>query len=377
MHEANPGTALLGPNYARRSRAEPTKDNAPRSRWIAIDESGWDGDQLTGTRRHRYMTLGSVAIDDVEAAEVVAQLRHDAGISDQAGELKFKHFGGKADTRRRRVLADALGPGGALESRASVYVIDKHYFVAGKIIDLFLEPQAHATGQDMYRNGDARQAARTLFEEGPRALTPAGFDKLLSSMVDFASMRNRTGQQASVEDLFTAIDAAWTRSTRRRVTDVLAQIRGTRAEAADYLKDLQEGKLANSLEPLIPCVAACIHNRSMELGQLDVLLDDQRTLTDDWLDTVADQLRGGGVPELRWVLARAKVGTVVRGESRVHPSLQLADLVAGAGFTVVRRHDGDTTQAAEELYRAVVPIVDPASFLPHDDPKRLAVTRQG
>ncbi|MFF7991970.1 hypothetical protein ACFZDG_19515 [Kitasatospora xanthocidica] len=98
----------------------------------------------------------------------------------------------------------------------------------------------------MYRNDVARQRARTLFNEGPRALGRDGFGKLVKAVVDFPSMRNRDGQQTSVEDFFGALEAAWAKSTRRRVTTILAEARGTRAEAADFLMALQAGDLSDN-----------------------------------------------------------------------------------------------------------------------------------
>lgn len=65
-HAPNAGTGLLGANFSRRSRQAPTDDRDGAGRWIAIDESGYHGDQLHGG--DRYMILGSVAIDDAEAA---------------------------------------------------------------------------------------------------------------------------------------------------------------------------------------------------------------------------------------------------------------------------------------------------------------------
>ncbi|MFF2780908.1 hypothetical protein ACFVU3_39195 [Streptomyces sp. NPDC058052] len=110
-HAPNAGTGLLGANFSRRSRQEPTDDRNAAGRWIAIDESGYDGDQLHGG--DRYMILGSVAVDDVDAAAIVDTLRREAGIQKSATELKFqKMFAGPAAARRRQLLGELLMPGG-------------------------------------------------------------------------------------------------------------------------------------------------------------------------------------------------------------------------------------------------------------------------
>ncbi|MFD8062000.1 hypothetical protein ACFXA0_21240 [Streptomyces cyaneofuscatus] len=55
--------ALTGEKYTQLNQNEPTSDDAGGGRWIACDESGWDGEQLAG-RKRRFLVFASVAIDD-------------------------------------------------------------------------------------------------------------------------------------------------------------------------------------------------------------------------------------------------------------------------------------------------------------------------
>ncbi|MFH9957406.1 hypothetical protein ACH4OX_24780 [Streptomyces roseolus] len=82
--------ALTGEKYAQLNQNEPTSDDAGGGRWIACDESGWDGEQLVG-RQRRFLVFASVAIDDAEAAPLINTLRKQARIQ-QARELKFHLF---------------------------------------------------------------------------------------------------------------------------------------------------------------------------------------------------------------------------------------------------------------------------------------------
>ncbi|MDG4778942.1 hypothetical protein O7614_04695 [Micromonospora sp. WMMD961] len=145
-------------------------DGGPDGRWIAADESGWDGEALFQPTEP-YMTIGSVAIDDGDADTVLALLRRDAGI-EQAAELKFGHFARGRNQRRLEVLAGALRPGGMLAGRVSIFMIDKRFFVTAKIIDLLLEEYAHENGVDLHADDQARRYAQKLIEEGPRRLGP-------------------------------------------------------------------------------------------------------------------------------------------------------------------------------------------------------------
>ncbi|MFD8096858.1 hypothetical protein [Streptomyces malaysiensis] len=214
-HTRNSGTGLLGPNFSRRNRQEPTDDTVGEHRWIAIDESGYHGDQLHGG--DRYMILGSVAIDDSEAAAIVDTLRREAGIQKSAPEVKFqKMFTGGGAGQRRRLLGELLAPDGPLHDRASVYAIDKHYFVAAKLVDLLLEERFHALGYDIVGNGVGRQLALDLAIEGPRALGRDGFDRLIATAVGFFSKKNRKGDHVTVDAFYAVIRESYAYARRRK-----------------------------------------------------------------------------------------------------------------------------------------------------------------
>lgn len=196
------------------------------ARWIACDESGWDGEQLLNG--NRYLVYASVANDDAQADPVVKQLRELAGAR-QAPEWKFRPFKDRPD--RREALCELWGPDGALAGRCSVYLVDKEYAVVAKVIDLLLEEQAHAAGVDLYAGGQVQRMARTLATQGRRALRSPGFTRLLSAFVALASARGRKDPEAAMERFYEELEAAWAASTRREVTEILFQLRGTRGHA--------------------------------------------------------------------------------------------------------------------------------------------------
>ncbi|MFF8441160.1 hypothetical protein ACF07U_09805 [Streptomyces californicus] len=370
--QPNPGTGLRGPRYARRNQINPTADAAEDGRWVAADESGWDGDQLHGAPRSRYLSVGSVAISDADAESIVEEIRKATRL--QAPELKFSGaFAGSKNGTRRPILSSLLAPGGALHGRASVYLIDKHYFVVAKLIDLFVEEKLYKQGRDIRGSGQARKMARSLFTEGPRALGAPLFDRLLASTVAFTSQKNRD-QRVTPDDFFDVIEQAWTRSHRRNVTDMLALLRTTRQEATEYVRDAFEphGTLPQALEPLIPTVRAVTEIWSRKLGRVNMLVDDQRALTDVNLDDIETDIRDRGHPEFRYLSRGLHLGHLRRGKSEEHPSLQLADLLSGAGYAVAERHAGVPNPAGDDLHSAVVPLIDQMSMLPHDEPARVA-----
>ncbi|MGX1364702.1 hypothetical protein RKD19_000061 [Streptomyces canus] len=383
-HTPNGGTGLLGANFSRRNRQAPTDDRAGIGRWIAIDESSYDGDQLHNG--DRYMILGSVAIDDADAAAILDTLRREAGIQKSAPEVKFqKMFAGGGASQRRRLLGELLAPGGALRDRASVYVIDKHYFVAAKLVDLLLEERFNALGYDVVSNGVARQLALDLATEGPRALGRAGFDRLIATAVGFFSKRNRTGDHVSVDDLFTVFQESHAYARRRKAPQakkavkVLEMLRKTRPEAEEFARERpaeatptgEHGLLDDSMDPLVTAVPTVILHASMRYGgKLQVLADDQRLLTDDKLDVLERGATAVGV--VHGLISGNHLQDLVRGRSVDHASLQLADFVAGAGRAVARWHDGQNDPAGHDLHPVVAPLVDPDGLLMDEEPEDFA-----
>ena len=280
-------SSLSGPDYTHNNQATATRDDAA-GRWVAADESGWDGDQLY-RRADRYLSIGSVAIDDETAAPVVRQLRHDARLS-QPPELKFAQF---KTQNRLEVLAALLGPDGPLAARTRVYLVDKHYFVASKIIDLLMEEEAHARGINLYEGDVARRAAWTLFTNGPRALGTEGFDRIIATMVGFASARNHDGSVVSVDALFEELRLAFARAHRRDVSQILEALLRTRKHAEDYLRTLeQQAALLPAMEPLIAALPLIANLWSDEIGALSMLTDEHKVLTDERLDIIARRLIG-------------------------------------------------------------------------------------
>ena len=135
------------------------------------------------------------------------------------------------------------------------------------------------------------------------------------------------------------------------------------------------------MEALIPCIPLIGHWWSTQIGGLSMLVDEHRVLTDEELNMIAKraaldvEFSGPAKGVRRRPHARA-VRAVVRGVSRAHPSIQLADLVAGAGQAVARRHAGVPSLAGERLYPAVVPLISAGSLVFHDDPARFALVER-
>lgn len=231
-----------------------------------------------------------------------------------------------------------------------------------KVIDLLLEEQAHASGADLYARGQAQQMARTLAAQGRRALREAGVTQLLNAFVALASARGRKDPEGAVERFYAELEIAWAASTRRKVTEILHQLRSTRGHA-DLL---HEDELPfGMLEMLVPALGQAARYWAERLGPVHVLADEQRSLTDEALEYLGPQLRRSWGATPSSIVPGRPVRSLARGDSAAHPSIQLADLLAGAAATAVASGLGDQhSDAGDHLWPVIRPLIDPDSLVP-------------
>jgi hypothetical protein len=122
------------------------------------------------------------------------------------------------------------------------------------------------------------------------------------------------------------------------------------------------------LEMLIPAAAQTARRWGNRVGRVSLLTDEQRMFTDDTLRTVRLYASSPVGMTLMTRERGADVAAVVRGSSADHPSIQLADLLAGAAAAVTERHTGNPSPVAEGLWPVIVPFVDESSLMPYNDP---------
>jgi len=359
----------VGAKHATSQYDRLTDDCGGVGRWVASDESGWDGEQLMD-RTDRFLTVGSVAVDDSTAAEIVGELRERAHL-DQGAELKMSMFR-RDNSRRTQALESLLGEADLLNGRFSVYFIDKRYMACSKLVDLLVEEVAFERGMHILEDGSARRMARILSRRGAADVGEERFTDLLRAVVRFAAASNAGEARMTTREFMEIVRDARDSARRGNVKTIL----GLASEGEDHARALVAGRLAlKHLEPLIPAITAVGRNWSERLDtEVRLLADEHRELDDQAIRHMAEAVSLAsyrafalGVPEPKWSVR------VFRGTSHRHPSIQLADLVAGAGLEVGRQHLGVQSVVGERVRPLVMEAVDPFSLVPHDDPERLVI----
>ena len=290
---------------------------------IACDESGAEGENVTAAS-HRVFVYASVNLDIAEADAAMNQIRRLA--PSQAIEYK-------ADQILRPAAADAaawlLSTDGPLAARASVYLVDKDYFVVGKVIDLLVEEVAHAVGHDLYGSGQARDWAWLLHRQGERALGN-DWPALLVAFNSLMRARQRKGIKTTTDEFFAVVDRVRLRSRRRDVEEVLAVLWRAREHAEDFQQRLiDDPDQIPALDPLFAALAQTARTWSERLGDsIHLLHDTQAALTPARVRTTIHFL-ANPLPEFRRFTPPVHVTAIDQVDSKDDPRVQVADLLAG------------------------------------------------
>jgi hypothetical protein len=267
---------------------------------VACDESGSDGENLTGGNTDVF-AHASVRTPVETAAAHLREIRER--IRSPAEEYKANHL---LREKHRAVLEWLLSPDGPLYGRAHVHLVEKAYFVVDRAVDLLLDDPA---------------AAVLLFREGRGTFRETDWREFLEAANRLLRVRTHDVSDAPVEEFFHTVDRLRRTYSGTGAAGILDRLAATRPRALAYRADIQDGPfvLTPVLNPLLPSVLSTAAHWSA--GGRPVLLthDRQNLLTPDriaWIEATARR-RGIALAGLRLVQARF--------DARV----QLADFLAG------------------------------------------------
>jgi hypothetical protein len=271
---------------------------------VACDESGSDGENLTGGNTDVF-AHASVRLPVVSAAASVQEIRDR--IRSPAEEYKANHL---LREKHRAVLEWLLAPSGPIHGHAHVHLTEKAFFVVDRAVGLLL--------------GDPAEAL-PLFREGRRAFGDEGWREFLRAANRLLRVRYEGEPAEPVDAFFRTVGAlrrAYPRTDAAARLDRLAEAR-PRADA--YRARLLDARLPDGpalipvLNPLLPAIVTTAEHWSAGGRPVRLVHDRQNMLTPEriaWIEEAA-RLRGIGFGGLRLVAAR------------LDPRVQLADFLAG------------------------------------------------
>jgi len=295
---------------------------------IACDESGYEGEKLIGSTTAVF-AHGSVRLDSPEAAAIMQELRDR--IRSPATEYKATHV---LRSKHRAVLEWLLGPGSPLRGQARVFLIDKTFYVLGKVTDLLV---AGRTDVGLPLSLDTRAITDTLYREGPRTFTE--WPRFLLAANELMRPRSAGAPFFElIEELYGVCPAG-------PLQVALGRLRAGREHAVAF-RARALGDALPLLDPLVPAIRQAVLTWG---GSTPVTIVHDRQNT----------LPAGRIAALT-ALLEGRLAGVTLVDSFTTPTVQVADMLAGAVRKLVE--DELRGEADPTLTALLGPFVDPHSI---------------
>jgi len=298
---------------------------------IVCDESGYEGEKLIDTTTDVFAHAG-VHLPAAVAADCLADLRRR--IRSPATQYKATHL---LREKHRAVLVWFLGPSSPLFRNAHVYVIDKAYFLLGKLTDLFLADPA-AIG--LSRDSEARSASDRLYQR----ITPGGSEQARPGVHGFLVAANNLMRGKDRHDVHGPVNAFFDATTDGLTTGL------GRDKAEAYRVRLRDDPTLSVVDPLVPALVRVVARWGRGGRPVTIVHDRQTMLPAERVAGLQRLLRHAGL-----VLARVELAA-----AESEPRVQLADILAGTVRKIAQ--DELHGRGDQELTTLARPYLDPYSI---------------
>jgi hypothetical protein len=288
---------------------------------VAFDESGNSGENLLDRDQPIY-SLASVCVEDEDAEALVAKLLSGR----QAQELKFSRLRKKESGRR--VIFDALGAEVLAPSNRWLSVSEKDWFLAGKVVDLLIEPLLPPGA--LYDSEMHVLSANWLYLSAAEDVGAETWQRFLEAFVTAARAQGDEEPAALAEcaERLREIQGFEGTTTGQMLRPIPASI--------DYLAERVGGQGAkDQLEPALTALVGHIEAWSARLGEGFRVVHDDSKVIEDWVD----ELMRWSDPSIEPVSVESDQATfrlpflatsIEFATSETVPAIQLADVLAGA-----------------------------------------------
>lgn len=317
---------------------------------IACDESGYEGEKLIGTTTDVF-AHASVALDMESARRFMQDLRDR--IRSPATEYKAGHV---LREKHRAVLEWLLGPTGPVHGTAHVYLIDKAFYVIGKIVDLLVAGVTNTAGVGPVELREAGDMAVTLYREGPRVFGREQWLAFLVSANNLMRVKDRLDVRTSVDSFYRIVAGLRRTGPPGGVDEILALLEGARPRAESFRAQLFDDQaMMSMLDPLIPAITQAVIHWGDGGAPVSIFHDQQNMLSPERVVQLK-RLLGGPLP------GRSPDGGLVDlalVDSSSDARVQVADILAGAVRKIASDELNDRGDA--QLTALLAPYVDSSS----------------
>jgi hypothetical protein len=309
---------------------------------VTCDESGYEGEKLIGTTTDVF-AHAALRMDLAAATDCLAELR--ARIRSPATEYKANHI---LRDKHREVLAWFLDPAGPVYGRAAVYLVDKSYFLVGKLVEALAGDDA-ALLPGLRHSPAAGAATALLHRGGPRAFPAGPWRAFLVAANDLLRIKERPDAADPVDVFGEALAKLRAIEAPAPLAGLLAQFARAEPHARAYRRRLLADPAGiPPLDLLFPAIEAAVAYWGADGTPVAVAHDRQKTLSEERVARLAARCGPDRLARLTF-----EVGW--------DPRVQVTDIVAGAVRSVATDLLHGTTTRFTPL---LPPFVDPHSIWP-------------
>lgn len=286
---------------------------------VHLDEAGNTGAALLDPQQPVFV-LASADLTRDEAQELLGLVR-----THQTQEAKFTALK-KSDAGQRRLL-ELLSSPLLTPERIKISITHKRYMAICKAVDIIEETLAHRDGIDLYERGANIAIANLHYFVTPVFCGAARFQQFLSTfvaMIRSPSAVTKAGFFAAVRELYENC-----REPRHRSSFAPYLL------AEHYIDDILKDVNYLALDPAIGSVFYQLSLWGTQFGRDFLAIHDQSKPIAAERDTLEAMMNPTAAPTLIGYDRRKfefplRARTLTFGDSRLHPQLQVVDLLAGA-----------------------------------------------
>ncbi|WP_395680492.1 DUF3800 domain-containing protein [Dokdonella sp.] len=290
-------------------------------RHLFLDESGNTGVSLLDADQPVFSLASTTIARDIAAA-LIAPL-----LTQGQAEAKYSRLKNSA---RGRLALTALFSSPELDNTTTTFtVVDKRFYLIAQMVDKLIEPVLHEGGIDLYSRDAAVGMSNVWYYAGNYIFPSGAWDKLLGSLL--AAIRRRTPDAFRSFDQVLA-DAA--KRADRKYSDFLTFLMAARGRLNEFLGVYTE---VETFDPAVDSFVLLVQDAMRRTsGSFPVTHDRSKPLahTEPFLRALMKPdvtARKVGYGERKMELP-LRISELSFADSRDHPQLQIADLLAGAAI---------------------------------------------
>lgn len=286
---------------------------------IYLDESGNTGYNLVDQQQPIF-TLASIKLLDDEALKVIELIKSNSPL-----EAHFKNL--KRSKSGKKSIINLLKSEFIDADNTKVNIFHKEFMVTTKIVDILIETMMHLNGKDLYLNGQNIALANMLFH----CFNTFCSNELVFRMYKHFVVMIRDQEAKNILDFYTAVAEVKKSSSNAEFKSTIDLILLTQHHISDILIGVDK----HNLDPSIPSLFSHCVRWGREQPQGFHIIHDhshsiskQKLIFAQFMDWTQDSIELG--------YDRRKFDLPLKGkslkfaDSKLHPQLQVADIVASS-----------------------------------------------